>query len=75
MVKRQKKKQREEGERKRKAKRLLAGGDGKFGAEKKKQRKKGRLFDSWVDSIMFCKRECIVLLQTLSESPNSVNHC
>lgn len=69
MVKRQRKRRGEKGE----EKRLLAGG--KFGAENKKQRKKERLFDSWADSIMFCKRECIVLLQTLSESPNSVNHC
>lgn len=33
-----------------------------LGLIKKETRKKDGLFDSWVDSIMLCKRECIVLL-------------
>lgn len=50
---------------KRKAKRLLAGGETEsLGADTKKKNygRKRDCLTHWVDSIMFCKRECIVLL-------------
>lgn len=47
-------------------------GDGKFGARKKRI---GRKRDCLTPLCFVRERECIVLLWTLSESPNSVNHC
>lgn len=65
------KRQREGGERKRKAKRLLAGGDGQF--EKNSGRKRDCLTHGL--TLLCFVRESALCCSRLSESPNSVNHC